>query len=98
MGMLSKKKMRDILGSVRAIGRNNAGVEEAAQLLAEAMKEGVVAKIDGRWSEEMGYYTLTLEAIQPHQEGKLGFALRSPDAPDDGDGERVIVTVMRVRK
>ena len=40
--MVSEKKMRDILRSVRAIGRNNAGVQEAAHLLAEAMKEGVV--------------------------------------------------------
>ena len=47
--MVSEKKMRDILRSVRAIGRNNAGVEEAAHLLAEAMQEGVVVQLDGGW-------------------------------------------------
>ena len=38
----SKKEMCDILRSVRCIGPNNAGEQEAAHLLAEAMKEGVV--------------------------------------------------------
>jgi len=40
--ILSKKEMCDILRSVRCIGPNNAGVEQAAHLIAEAMKEGVV--------------------------------------------------------
>ena len=64
----------------------------------EEMRKDVVAEIDGRWSEEMGYYTLTLKAIQSHREGKLTFALRSPDAPDDKDGEAVRVTVTKVRR
>jgi len=40
--MVSEEEMRKIMKGVRAIGRNNAGVNEAAHLLAEAMKEGVV--------------------------------------------------------
>lgn len=42
----------------------------------------------------MNYYTLTVEAIQQHKGGKLGFALRSPDAPDDRDGQQVDVFVI----
>jgi len=40
--MVSEEEMRKIMKGVRAIGLNNAGVKEAAHLLAEAMKEGVV--------------------------------------------------------
>jgi len=46
--MVSEEEMRKIMKGVRAIGRNNAGVNEAAHLLAEAMKEGVVWKRDCR--------------------------------------------------
>jgi len=42
--ILSKKEMCDILRSVRCIGPNNAGVTEATQLLAEAMREAENAK------------------------------------------------------
>ena len=71
------------------------GAGEAAHAIAKKLAEGVVCQIEGRWSEEMGYYTLTLEAIQPYRDGKLTFALRSPSAPDETDGQRVTVTVTK---
>ena len=40
--MVSEEEMSEIMRGVPAIGPNNAGVNEAAHLLAEAMKEGVV--------------------------------------------------------
>jgi len=40
--MVSEEEMRKIMKGVRAIGRNNAGVNEAAHAIAEAMKEGVL--------------------------------------------------------
>jgi len=45
--MVSEEEMRKIMRGVQAIGRNNTGVEEAAQLLAEAMKEDVVYESTG---------------------------------------------------
>ena len=45
--MVSEEEMRKIMEGVRCIGPNNAGVKEAAHLLAEAMKEDVVYESTG---------------------------------------------------
>jgi len=40
--MVSEEEMSEIMRGVRCIGPNNAGVKEAAHLIAEAMRKGVV--------------------------------------------------------
>jgi len=83
--MVSEEKMRDIMRGVRAIGPNNAGVQEAAHLLAEAMKEGVVYEDIFR-AEEYEDHVLLLS--------KKGTAQLRTTANGLVDGEeyRVIVT------
>ena len=88
--MVSEKKMRDILRSVRAIGPNNAGVEQAAHLIAEAMKEGVVWEEAGIChAEGSDEYTRTyhLETVT----GKLTI-YQFADGLSPGKSYRVTVT------
>ena len=85
--MLSEEKTRDILKSVRSIGANNAGVEEAAHLLAEVMKEGVVWKGHGYCHEKWGGKAVIVSL--PTGSFDIGNARDYPGL----DGKDVCVTV-----
>ena len=89
--MVSEEEMRKIMRGVRAIGPNNAGVQEAAHLLAEAMKEGVEwegeATVKHEWRWEDGEHIVT--AGLHFDELPPGWMLNVPD------GQRVTVTVTR---
>ena len=86
--MVSEEEMRKIMKGVRAIGRNNAGVNEAAHLLAEAMKEGVVWEGTGQI-----VHGLSSTSVNVPGAGRLTLEDNWGDARLAVHGQRVTVTV-----
>jgi len=87
--MVSEEEMRKIMRGVRCIGPYNAGVKEAAQIRAEAMKEGVV------WHElAVGVGGINRTEFQ----GQSGSTYRIPEGilDEEEDGKEYHVTVTEV--
>ena len=92
--ILSEKELEKIIRSVPSIGPYHAGAGEAARLIAEKMAEGVVAKIDGRWTtDDLGYHVLTVDSHSNWEGQKIRMATVMQGQLENYYGQRVTVTV-----
>ena len=86
--MVSEEEMRKIMRGVRCIGPYNAGVEEAAQLLAEAMQKGVGWEGTGQI-----VHGLNSTSVNVPGAGRLTLEDNWGDARPGVHGQRVCVIV-----
>ena len=75
--------------SIQASGR-------AAHAIAKKMAEGVVAKIDGRWTtDDLGYHVLTVDSHSNWEGQKIRMATVMQGQLENYYGQRVTVTVTK---
>ena len=68
----------------------------AAHAIAEKMAEGVVAKIDGRWTtDDLGYHVLTVDSHSNWEGQKIRMATVMQGQLEGYYGQRVRVTVTK---
>ena len=93
--MVSEEEMREIMRGVRCIGQYNAGVEEAAHLIAvadrEAMKKGMVWEGTGQI-----VHGLNSTSVNVPGAGRLTLEDNWGDARPAVHGQRVRITVTKV--
>ena len=72
------------------------GVKDAAHAIAEKMREGVVAKIHGRWTtDDLGYHVLTVDSHSNWEGQKIRMATVMQGQLENYYGQRVTVTVRK---
>jgi len=71
-------------------------IDEAAHAIAEALKEGAVANIEGRWTiDDLGYYVLTIGQHNNWEGQKIRLATVMQGELSDYYGECVTITVSK---
>jgi len=72
--------------------------KEFARAIAEKMREGMVARIDGRWTtDDLGYHVLTVESSSNWADKKIRLATVKRGQLDEYYGQRVTVTLKEAK-